>query len=91
VDLGGGNFVVYSGTGNSATVGNLNGNTNYQFRLYEYKKNVNTGNYALYQLANAASGSQNTLEQQLKQHALILTETAKQTFRCFDHRMELGI
>ena len=61
VDLGDGNRVVYSGTGNSATVGNLNSNTNYQFRLYEYKKNVNTGNHALYQLANSAGGSQNTL------------------------------
>jgi hypothetical protein len=61
VDLGDGNRVVYSGTGNSATLSNLNGNSNYQFRLYEYKKNVNTGNYALYQLANAAGGSQNTL------------------------------
>jgi uncharacterized protein (DUF2141 family) len=60
VDLGGGNYVVYNGTGNSTTVGNLNSDTNYQFRLYEYKKNVNTGNYALYQLANPASGSQNT-------------------------------
>jgi CubicO group peptidase (beta-lactamase class C family) len=60
VDLGDGNRVVYSGTGNNTTVGNLNGNTNYQFRLYEYKKNFNTGNYALYQLANPASGSQNT-------------------------------
>jgi CubicO group peptidase (beta-lactamase class C family) len=60
MDLGDGNFVVYSGAGNNATVSNLNGNTNYQFRLYEYKKNVNTGNYALYQLANPASGSQNT-------------------------------
>jgi CubicO group peptidase (beta-lactamase class C family) len=60
-DLGDGNYVVYSGTGNNTTVSNLNGNTNYQFRLYEYKKNANTGNYALYQLANAASGSQNTL------------------------------
>jgi CubicO group peptidase (beta-lactamase class C family) len=60
VDLGDGNRVVYSGTGNNTTVSNLNGNTNYQFRLYEYKKNVNTGNYALYQLANPASGSQNT-------------------------------
>ena len=59
-DLGDGNRVVYSGPGNSATVSNLNSNTNYQFRLYEYKKNVNTGNYALYQLANPASGSQNT-------------------------------
>src|SRR5688572_24141459 len=58
VDLGDGNYVVYSGAGNNTTVSNLNGNTNYQFRLYEYKKNVNTGNYALYQLANPASGSQ---------------------------------
>ena len=47
-DLGGGNYVVYSGAGNSASVGNLIDNTNYQFRLYEYKKNDNTGNYALY-------------------------------------------
>ncbi|HSK71329.1 MAG TPA: serine hydrolase [Pyrinomonadaceae bacterium] len=61
VDLGDGNYVVYSGTGNNTTVSNLNSNTNYQFRLYEYKKSVNTGNYALYHLANPASGSQNTL------------------------------
>ncbi|MDQ4123800.1 MAG: serine hydrolase, partial [Acidobacteriota bacterium] len=61
VDLGDGNRVVYSGAGNSATLSNLNSNTNYQFRLYEYKKNANTGNYVLYQLANPASGSQNTL------------------------------
>ena len=61
VDLGDGNRVVYSGSGSSTTVSNLSGNTNYQFRLYEYKKNVNTGNYALYQLGNPASGSQNTL------------------------------
>jgi CubicO group peptidase (beta-lactamase class C family) len=60
VDLGDGNRVVYSGVGNNTNVGNLNGNTNYQFRLYEYKKNANTGNYVLYQLANPASGSQNT-------------------------------
>jgi hypothetical protein len=60
VDLGDGNYVVYSGAGNNTTVSNLNGNTNYQLRLYEYKKNVNTGNYALYQLANPASGSQST-------------------------------
>ena len=60
MDLGGGNYVVYSGTGNSATVSNLNSATNYQFRLYEYKKNANTGNYALYQLANPASGSRST-------------------------------
>lgn len=60
VDLGGGNYVVYSGSASSATVSNLTRNSNYQFRLYEYKKNVNTGDHALYQLANAAGGSQNT-------------------------------
>ena len=60
VDLGGGNYVVYSGTGDNATVSNLNSNTNYQFRLYEYRKNVTTGNYSLYQLANPASGAQST-------------------------------
>lgn len=60
VDLGDGNYVVYSGTGNNATLSNLNSATNYQFRLYEYRKNVNTGNYALYQLGNPASGSQTT-------------------------------
>jgi CubicO group peptidase (beta-lactamase class C family) len=59
-DLGDGNNVVYSGAANSATLSNLNSNTNYQFRLYEYRKNANTGNYALYQLANPAGGSQNT-------------------------------
>jgi hypothetical protein len=60
VDLGDGNYVAYSGTGDNATVSNLNSNTNYQFRLYEYRKSANTGNYALYQLANPASGSQST-------------------------------
>jgi hypothetical protein len=38
----------------------LKTSTNYQFRLYEYRRNIDTGNYALYQLGNAASGSQNT-------------------------------
>ena len=60
-DLGGGNLVVYSGTGTSAAVSGLTLNTNYQFRLYEFKKNANTGNYALYQLGNPATGSQNTV------------------------------
>ena len=59
-DLGEGNIVVYSGTGNNAAVSNLNINTNYQFRLYDYKKNANTGNNGLYQLGNPANGSQNT-------------------------------
>jgi len=60
-DLGEGNIIVYSGTGGGASVSDLTTNTNYQFRLFEYKKNANTGNNALYQLAGAANGSQNTL------------------------------
>ncbi len=35
-DLGNGNFVVYNGTGNSFTLTNLIGNTNYYFAVYEY-------------------------------------------------------
>jgi hypothetical protein len=62
----------------------LNGNTNYQFRLYEYKKNVNTGNYALYQLANPQAAHKTRLEQHLKQTlALTLTETAKPIYQSF--------
>jgi CubicO group peptidase (beta-lactamase class C family) len=60
LDLGDGNYVVYSGTGDNATVSNLNSTTNYQFRLYEYRKDVSTGNYVLYQLGNPANGSQST-------------------------------
>ncbi len=60
-DLGGGNIIVYAGTGSSVSVSNLATNTNYQFRLYEFKKNASTGNNALYQLGNPATGSQNTL------------------------------
>ena len=61
-DLGGGNIIVYNGTGSAANVSGLAGNTNYQFRLYEYKKNVEAGGYALYQLGNLADGSQTTLD-----------------------------
>jgi CubicO group peptidase (beta-lactamase class C family) len=60
-DLGGGNIVVYRGPAAAATVTGLNANTNYRFRLYEYRKNANTGNYTLYQLGNPADGAQNTL------------------------------
>ena len=59
-DLGDGNYVVFNGSGSSAGVSGLNSDTNYQFRVYEYKKNAATGNHALYQLANPASGSQTT-------------------------------
>ncbi|MDA3867064.1 MAG: S8 family serine peptidase, partial [Salinivirgaceae bacterium] len=35
-EIGTGNYVVYAGAGNSVTVNNLNGNTNYHFAIYEY-------------------------------------------------------
>jgi CubicO group peptidase (beta-lactamase class C family) len=60
-DLGGGNIVVYTGNGSVAGVSNLTADTNYHFRLYEFKKNANTGNNALYQLGSPAAGSQTTL------------------------------
>lgn len=60
-ELGDGNVIVYSGNANTATVNDLVANSNYQFRLYEYRKSANTGNNALYQLGNPAGGSQNTL------------------------------
>ena len=61
-DLGNGNIVVYNGTGSAATINDLTSNTNYQFRLFEYKKNAETGGYALYQLSDPAHGSQSTLD-----------------------------
>lgn len=57
-----GNIVVHSGTGTSTTIDGLDSNTNYQFRLYEYKKNAETGGNTLYQLGDPANGSQNTLD-----------------------------
>jgi CubicO group peptidase (beta-lactamase class C family) len=61
-DLGGENIIVYSGTDSAAAISDLTANTNYHFRLYEYKKNAATGGNVLYQLGNPANGSQITLE-----------------------------
>jgi hypothetical protein len=52
-DLGSGNFVLYSGTGNSVTVTGLDASKTYEFRVYEFKKNTTTGFHALYLLGNA--------------------------------------
>ncbi len=56
-DLGNGNFVIYSGTANNATVTNLDPNKTYYFRVVEFNKNSTTGDNALYQLANGTKDS----------------------------------
>ena len=53
-DLDYGNFIVYSGTGNSVTVTGLDENTEYVFRVVEINQAANTGNNALYQLGSNA-------------------------------------
>jgi hypothetical protein len=48
-DLGGGNFVVYNGTGSSVTVTGLSGGVTYYFAAYEYN---GTGGMTGYQTSN---------------------------------------
>jgi CubicO group peptidase (beta-lactamase class C family) len=55
--LGGGNYVLSSGTANSVTVTGLLPNTPYYFRAFELTRNATTGNYRLYQLCNSESRS----------------------------------
>lgn len=50
--LGINNYVLYNGTGNSATVTGLTANKKYYFRVIEYNKNTTTGNNALYLLGS---------------------------------------
>lgn len=50
--LGINNYVVYNGTGNSATVTGLTANKKYYFRVIEYNRNTATGNNALYLLGS---------------------------------------
>jgi hypothetical protein len=50
--LGANNYVVYNGTGNSATITGLTSGKTYYFRLVEYNKNATTGNNALYLLGD---------------------------------------
>lgn len=52
-NLGGNNFVVYNGTGDSANVTGLNPASTYYFRLFEYNKTAATGNNVLYKLCNS--------------------------------------
>jgi endonuclease G len=54
---GGGNFVVFAGTGNSVTVTNLAPSTTYYFAVFEFN---GTGTGANYLTTNPATGSQTT-------------------------------
>ncbi len=58
--LGGGNFIVYSGSGNSVEVTGLAANANYRFRVYEFNKTTVSGNNSLYQLGRYLAGSGST-------------------------------
>jgi len=53
-NLGDNTFVVYNGTGSNVTITNLDASKRYAIRVYEYTKNANNGNNALYLLGNAA-------------------------------------
>ena len=56
-DLGNGNFVVYNGSGQSATINGLSDNSTYHFRVFEYNQGIPTGMYPLYNLCNSAISS----------------------------------
>jgi len=60
-DIGGGNFVVFSGTESTVQIDGLQANTNYFFRVYEFNNSANTGNNALYQLGRFHEASVSTL------------------------------
>ncbi len=53
-NLGDNTFAVYNGTGSNVTISNLDASKRYAIRVYEYTKNANNGNNALYLLGNAA-------------------------------------
>ena len=53
-NVGDNTFIVYNGSGNNVTVTNLDPTKTYAVRVYEYTKNSNNGNNALYLLGGAA-------------------------------------
>lgn len=53
-NLGDNTFVVYNGTGSNVSITNLDASKRYAIRVYEYTKNANNGNNALYLLGSAA-------------------------------------
>ncbi len=53
--LGNGNYVVYNGTGTTASVFELDYTSNYYFRIFEYNQNSSTGNLQLYNLSKSKS------------------------------------
>ena len=60
-DLGNNIYVVYNGSGNSVNVTNLQPNTSYSFRVFEYNESANTGNNALYKLCGGDEKKVTTL------------------------------
>jgi len=80
-DLGDNTFIVYNGTGNTVTVTNLDPTKLYAIRVYEYTKNSNNDDNALYLLGNAAekeatlSTENNTLSELISLYPTITSET----------------
>lgn len=68
-NLGDGSYVVYNGTDDSVTVTGLDPSALYAIRVYEYTKNSENGNNALYLLGNPAEkvASLNTIDVTLKE------------------------
>lgn len=58
-DLGGGNFIIYDGMGNSVTLTGLNSLTTYHFKVIEYN---GTGLTANYRLTGAPTASQSSAD-----------------------------
>ena len=79
-NLGDDTYVVYNGTGNAVNIENLDPSGEYAIRVYEYTKNANNGDNALYLLGNAAEETSvlgvndNELAQHLNIYPTVVSE-----------------
>lgn len=79
-NLGDDTFVVYNGTGTTVSIENLDPTGEYAIRVYEYTKNANNGDNALYLLGNAAEATSllgledNSLAKQLNVYPTVTSE-----------------
>jgi hypothetical protein len=76
-DLGGENYVLSAGSGNSVTVTGLESETPYFFRVFELNQNVETGGYPLYMLCNSDSTGLNALAPGEVAHSLTVEKSTE--------------